>query len=123
MATTTVILDAGHGGTDPGAIYKGRQEKDDALRLTLAVGKILQDNGINVIYTRTSDIYQTPFQKATDANNAKGDYFVSIHRNSSEKDNQYQGVESLVYNDNGIKAVMAAILIQSLKMPALKIWV
>lgn len=107
MATTTVILDAGHGGTDPGAIYKGRQEKDDALRLTLAVGKILQDNGINVIYTRTSDIYQTPFQKATDANNAKGDYFISIHRNSSEKDNQYQGVESLVYNDNGIKAVMA----------------
>ena len=107
MATTTVILDAGHGDTDPGAIYNGRQEKDDALRLTLAVGKILQDNGINVIYTRTSDIYQTPFQKATAANNAKGDYFVSIHRNSSERDNQYQGAESLVYNDNGIKAVMA----------------
>ena len=117
MATTTVILDAGHGGTDPGAIYKERQEKDDALRLTLAVGKILQDNGINVIYTRTSDIYQTPFQKATDANNAKGDYFVSIHRNSSEKDNP------LYIMTMELKRSWPAILIQSLKMPALKIWV
>jgi len=56
MPETTVVLDAGHGGTDPGATYKGRQEKDDALRLTKAVGRILQNNGINVIYTRSSDI-------------------------------------------------------------------
>ena len=48
MPETTVVLDAGHGGTDPGATYKGRQEKDDALRLTKAVGRILQNNGINV---------------------------------------------------------------------------
>ena len=107
MPETTVVLDAGHGGTDPGATYKGRQEKDDALRLTKAVGRILQDNGINVIYTRSSDIYETPFQKATKANNANADFFVSIHRNSSERDNQYEGVETLVYNDDGIKAVMA----------------
>lgn len=107
MPETTVVLDAGHGGTDPGATYKGRQEKDDALRLTKAVGRILQNNGINVIYTRSSDIYETPFQKATKANNANADFFVSIHRNSSERDNQYEGVETLVYNDDGIKAVMA----------------
>ncbi len=107
MAETTVVLDAGHGGTDPGATYQGRQEKDDALRLTKAVGRILQDNGINVVYTRSSDIYETPFQKATKGNNANADYFVSIHRNSSERDNQYEGVETLVYNDDGIKAVMA----------------
>ena len=42
----SVMLDAGHGGSDPGAVYNGRQEKDDTLRLTLAVGEILQNNGI-----------------------------------------------------------------------------
>ena len=42
----SIMLDAGHGGRDPGAVYKGRQEKDDTLRLTLAVGEILQNNGM-----------------------------------------------------------------------------
>ena len=59
-----IVLDAGHGGTDPGAIYKERKEKDDNLALTLAVGKILEDNGVDVVYTRTEDVYQTPFEKA-----------------------------------------------------------
>ena len=67
-----IVLDAGHGGTDPGAIYKERKEKDDNLELTLAVGKILEDNGIDVVYTRTTDIYQTPFEKAKIANEAGG---------------------------------------------------
>ena len=40
-----IVLDAGHGGEDPGAIYKDRKEKDDNLKLTLAVGKILEENG------------------------------------------------------------------------------
>ena len=41
----SIMLDAGHGGSDPGAVYKGRQEKDDNLALTLAVGKFLENNG------------------------------------------------------------------------------
>lgn len=61
----SIMLDAGHGGQDPGAVYKGRQEKDDNLKLALAVGKILENNGINVLYTRTTDVYQTPFEKAS----------------------------------------------------------
>ena len=64
-----IVLDAGHGGTDPGAIYKERKEKDDNLELTLAVGKILEDNGIDVVYTRTTDIYQTHFEKVRFCNN------------------------------------------------------
>ena len=40
-----VMIDAGHGGEDPGAVFEGRREKDDALRLALAVGEILEDNG------------------------------------------------------------------------------
>lgn len=107
MADYRIALDAGHGGSDPGAVYKGRQEKDDTLDLTLAVGDILKKNGIDVYYTRTTDEYETPFKKATDANNSGADLFVSIHRNSSENPNQYLGVETLVYSDTGLKAEVA----------------
>lgn len=107
MADYRISLDAGHGGSDPGAVYKGRQEKDDTLDLTLAVGDILKKNGIDVYYTRTTDEYETPFKKATDANNSGADLFVSIHRNSSENPNQYSGVETLVYSDTGLKAEVA----------------
>ena len=107
MADYRIALDAGHGGSDPGAVYKGRQEKDDTLDLTLAFGDILKKNGIDVYYTRTTDEYETPFKKATDANNSGADLFVSIHRNSSENPNQYSGVETLVYSDTGLKAEVA----------------
>lgn len=107
MADYRIALDAGHGGSDPGAVYKGRQEKDDTLDLTLAVGDILKKNGIDVYYTRTTDEYETPFKKATDANNSGADLFISIHRNSSENPNQYSGVETLVYSDTGLKAEVA----------------
>lgn len=105
--TYKIVLDAGHGGGDPGAVYQGRQEKDDTLRLTMAVGEILERNGIDVVYTRTEDIYQTPFEKAKLANESGADYFISFHRNSSPRDNQYQGVEVLVYDRSGIKYEMA----------------
>lgn len=102
-----VILDAGHGGYDNGAQYDGRKEKDDNLRLTLAVGQILEDNGVSVSYTRKSDIYQSPSEKARLGNESGADYFISFHRNASPNENQYQGVETLVFDDNGIKAEMA----------------
>ena len=103
----TVMLDAGHGGVNPGAVYEGRQEKDDALALVLAIGPILQNNGIDVLYTRTTDVYQTPLQKAELANEADVDYFISIHRNSFPEDNVVSGVESLVYDLSGVKYEMA----------------
>lgn len=103
----SIMLDAGHGGRDPGAVYNGRQEKDDTLRLTLAIGEILQNNGIDVEYTRTTDVYETPYQKAMEANEAGVDFFVSIHRNSFPRPNEVNGVESLVYNKEGIKYEMA----------------
>lgn len=97
-----------HGGANPGATYNGRQEKDDVLELALAVGRILEDNGVDVYYTRTTDIYESPYQKAMEGNAVGADYFVSIHRNSSPYPNQYTGVESLVYNRYGAAARMAA---------------
>lgn len=93
----TVFLDAGHGGVNPGAVFEGRKESEDALNLVLAIGNILEENGINVVYSRTTDIYESPAQKAAEANASGADYFVSIHRNSSVYPEQYSGVETLVY--------------------------
>ena len=104
----TIVLDAGHGGSDSGAVYGSRVEKDDNLALTLAVGDILERNGVNVIYTRTNDIYESPAQKADEANAANADYFVSIHRNSTPVPNSYSGVESLVYNAGPMKWLLTS---------------
>lgn len=93
----TVFLDAGHGGVNPGATFEGRKESDDVLDLTLAVGNILEENGIDVAYSRTTDIYESPWQKAAEANASGADWFVSLHRNSSVYPEQYSGVETLVY--------------------------
>ena len=82
-----IILDAGHGGFDNGASYMGRAEKDDVLRLTLAVGAKLKEAGYHVYYTRTTDIYNSPTEKAALANRSGGKYFISFHRNSGMEDN------------------------------------
>lgn len=103
----TIIIDAGHGGYDAGASYEGRKEKDDNLRLALAVGQRLEEAGFPVVFTRTTDVYQRPVEKARIANESGGDYFVSIHRNSSTVPNRYNGVQTLVYNDTGIPAALA----------------
>ena len=102
-----IIIDPGHGGSDPGATFNGRQEKDDVLGLAMAVGELLTNAGFDVVYTRTTDVYNTPFEKATIGNNAGGDLFVSFHRNSSAGPGNYNGVQTLVYNDEGLKAELA----------------
>lgn len=98
--STTIVIDAGHGGYDNGATFQGRTEKEDALKLALAVGELLTNAGYNVIYTRTTDIYQSPFEKAQIANQSRADYFISFHRNSSPVPNTYEGVQSLVFSEN-----------------------
>ena len=110
----SIMIDAGHGGSDPGAVYKGRREKDDNLTLAMAVGKILSENGIKVLYTRTTDDYISPFERARLANEAKVDYFISFHRNSSPEVNQYNGVEVLVYDKSGVKYEMAQNIVGAL---------
>ena len=63
----------------------GKKKDDDSQTYNGCWEYSSKRAGINVVYTRTNDIYETPFKKATDANNSGADYFVSIHRNSSEK--------------------------------------
>jgi N-acetylmuramoyl-L-alanine amidase len=102
-----VIIDAGHGGEEPGAVFEGRREKDDTLRLALAIGEILEKNGVDVVYTRTTDVYDSPLEKALIANEAQGDYFVSIHRNAMPEPGTGTGSLVLVYEDSGIPAILA----------------
>ena len=102
-----IIVDAGHGGYDGGASYNGRLEKDDTLKLALAVGEILSSMGYEVDYTRTTDVYDSPVQKARIGNESNANLFVSIHRNSSPEPNIYKGVQTLVYEDVGLKANLA----------------
>ncbi|MCD8096484.1 MAG: N-acetylmuramoyl-L-alanine amidase [Lachnospiraceae bacterium] len=105
---TKIVVDAGHNGlTDPGAVYEGRLESDDTLRLAMAIGNILARNGYDVVYTRTGDLAQSVTQKAQLANDADADLFVSLHRNMATYPGQYDGVQMLVYDLGGEKLAMA----------------
>lgn len=79
-----VILDAGHGGHDPGTRHYGHIEKNIALAITLKVGKILEeDSSMKVIYTRKTDVFVTLKDRANIANKANADLFICIHCNSN----------------------------------------
>lgn len=82
---TKIVLDAGHGGRDVGARGQFSYEKDLTLAVSLRLGKILKDSlkDIQVIYTRTSDVYPTLVERHEIANRSNGDVFVSIHVNST----------------------------------------
>ena len=67
----------------------------------------MQQAGFPVVYTRTTDVYQRPIDKAQLANESNGDYFVSFHRNASPDSNTYSGVQTLVYRDAGMPAQIA----------------
>ena len=76
----TVVLDAGHGGKDPGAIGKfGTKEKDVALDITKRTGDLLEKSGIKVVYTRDEDVFIPLLDRTKIANDANGKLFVSIH--------------------------------------------
>ena len=78
--TFTVVLDAGHGGKDPGNRGNQYYEKHIALNVTLKIGAILKkDPDINIIYTRKNDVFIPLNKRADIANSAKADLFVSIH--------------------------------------------
>jgi len=77
-----VVLDPGHGGADPGVVgAMGTKEKTIVLAISLKIGNILIKNGVDVVYTRTIDKTQSLQAKCDVSNNAKPNYFVSIHAN------------------------------------------
>ncbi len=91
-----VVLDAGHGGKDPGRPTKnGYIEKDIALKIVLEIGAELEKNpNIKVIYTRKTDVFVDLFERGKIANRAKADLFVSVHCNAHHT--QAEGAETYV---------------------------
>lgn len=82
-----VVLDAGHGGKDPGKVSNGYNEKDIALKIALEVGKELEkDPKIKVVYTRKTDVFIDLFVRGKIANEAHADLFISIHCNAHNSD-------------------------------------
>ncbi len=107
----TIVIDAGHGGYDAGAVNGTRFEKNDNLRMALAVGERLQKCGIKVVYTRTSDVFVPLLERSRISNNNNADLFVSFHRNSASNPIA-NGVETLVYINASNKALQAAEALQ-----------
>lgn len=85
-----LVIDAGHGGKDYGAIGKNSREKDINLAVALLFGEMVEKkmDNVKVVYTRKKDVYLTLQERADIANSAKGDLFVSIHTNSVAKSNK-----------------------------------
>jgi len=92
----TIVLDAGHGGYDAGAVNGARLEKNDNLRMALEVGRLLRSCGFNVIQTRTTDVFVPLYERANISNRANADAFVSFHRNGSTNPSA-NGFENWIY--------------------------
>lgn len=96
---TIVVLDAGHGGHDPGAVSpNGSKEKDVVLRATLMLKQKLQNAGFKVYLTRERDNYVKLYDRAGIANQLPADIFISIHANAA-KNTAANGVETLYAPD------------------------
>lgn len=91
-----VVIDAGHGGHDAGAVGKISKEKNINLKVALAVGKLIEnsDRDVKVIYTRKKDVFVTLQGRAQIANKNKADLFISIHTNALAKGRIVQGTET-----------------------------
>jgi N-acetylmuramoyl-L-alanine amidase len=96
-----IVIDAGHGGKDPGASGSKTKEKDVALGVALKLGKYIEDNfkDVTVIYTRDKDVFIPLFDRADIANKANADLFISIHANWSVKSYVY-GAETFVMGEH-----------------------
>jgi len=108
--TIKVVLDAGHGGKDTGAIGYGINEKDVALQVTLLIADLLEKrDDIQAIYTRKKDVFIGLRERANIANDASADLFISIHCNSVANASPY-GAETFVLglhrNEDNLKIAM-----------------
>lgn len=89
-----IVIDAGHGGTDPGAVGNGLREKDLTLSIALGVANYLRSTNADVRMTRTTDTTLSLSQRTAFANSIGADYYLSIHINAGGG----TGFESYVWN-------------------------
>jgi N-acetylmuramoyl-L-alanine amidase len=100
---TRVVVDAGHGGLESGAIGAISREKNINLAIALLVGQFIKDScpGVDVIYTRTTDVFVPLDQRSAIANKSGADLFISIHTNSVlDRNKQATGTETFVMGLN-----------------------
>ena len=104
------VLDAGHGGSDSGAVGKnGRRESDIVLEAVYETKRLLERNGEIVLLTRASDVYLDVKDRVDIANNWDADYFVSFHMNSFV-DNSVTGTEIVVFEKGNKSEELARFL-------------
>ena len=110
----TVVLDAGHGGHDAGAVGSFSKEKNINLRYTLLVGDMIKKNlpDAKVIYTRDKDVFVDLNERARIANRNKADLFVSIHTNSS-KNTSANGMETFTLGVSRSKENMEVAMLEN----------
>ncbi len=117
----TIVIDAGHGGSDPGARGKYSVEKDIALAVALKLGKIVEDAmpDVKVVYTRKTDRFDDVRRKAAIANEAEGDLFISIHCNSAAPLSRVVGHTTRTYrNKKGKKYTKRVPIYEKIPNPA-----
>lgn len=97
LRVRTIVIDAGHGGKDPGALGKISREKDIALAVALELGETIKKYmpEVKVIYTRDKDVFIPLHERAKIANQAEADLFISIHANANHNKEVY-GTETFV---------------------------
>lgn len=91
---STIVVDAGHGGRDPGACYHGHEEKDIVLKIAKKLSSKLTESGFNVIMTRTDDTFISLKDRTLIADKARADFFVSIHCNAAPNKRTMNGAET-----------------------------
>lgn len=102
-----IVIDPGHGGSEPGAVVGTLMEKDLNLDISLKLKKLLEENGARVQMTREGDIFVDLYTRAGIANEIDADLFISIHNNSAVS--SATGTETLYYPDPEKKALASAI--------------
>lgn len=92
-----VVIDAGHGGYDAGAIYSGIEEKNLTLEISKKLGALLSSSEIEVIQTREDDRFVSLNERVNITRKAKPDIFVSVHCNAMESASSIHGIESYYF--------------------------
>lgn len=122
-----IVVDPGHGGSDPGAIgHKGTFEKDVVLAIGRYLGEFLSQAGAEVVYTRDKDVYVSIFERPEIATRAGAHIFVSVHANSHIEKGVARGTETLYRAKDPVSQVLARTvqdeLVQAITLIDRRIW-
>ncbi len=124
LTVSTIMIDPGHGGKDPGAVAHGFKEKDINLRMSKILGRMLEEKGFRVLYTRTKDVFIPLEERTAMANAQKADLFLSVHANAHPNPNM-KGFEiyslNLARNQDAVRVAARENAVSSKKISDLQL--